>query len=73
MKNYNVEILFKDKDTNETVFQMNLEDLNSIQENVIKAQIGLNDGEKAEDKIVKDPDNKEELLCVKQNVLKSCN
>ena len=57
MKDYNVEISFKDKETGETVFQMNLEDLNSIQENVIKAQIGLNDGEKVEDKIVKDPDN----------------
>mgnify|MGYP003291841919 CR=1 FL=1 len=41
MKNCNVEILFTDKETGEALLVLNLEDLNHIQENVMKAKIGL--------------------------------
>lgn len=61
MKDYNVEISFTDKNTGEKVLSLSLDDLNQIQESVMKAKVGLEAEERAEDKLVESIDIVEAL------------
>lgn len=62
MKDYNVEISFTDKNTGEKVLSLSLDDLNLIQESVMKAKVGLEAEERAEDKIQESIDASETFV-----------